>query len=113
MMAISAFMLGCVYNAEEDLVMKPKCDTDNISYSQDVAPLIQNRCLKCHAGDIRTGGVNLEGYDQMLIYVDNGRLVGAIKQLPGFSPMPQNEGMLSECNIETIDAWIAIGAPNN
>jgi hypothetical protein len=32
---------------------------------------------------------------------------------PGFSPMPQNDNKLSECNIAKIKKWIATGAPNN
>ena len=107
-------LLGCVYNSEEDL-MPPisTCETDNVSYSGEVLPIFENRCYKCHADAFRQGNINLEGYDRVKLLVDNGRLLGAIKHQPGFTPMPQNEGMLPECDIYIIQSWIINGAPNN
>jgi hypothetical protein len=75
--------------------------------------MLENRCYKCHGEGLNLGNVTLEGYDNLRRFVDNGRFFGAVRHEAGFSPMPQNEMMLSDCNITKIEAWIAEGAPNN
>lgn len=107
-------MTSCVYNSEEDLAPPSMpCNTDGVSYSGDVLPLLENRCFKCHADAIRLGNIVLEGYDNVKLLVDSGRLLGAVRHDTGFSPMPQNEGQLPECDIALIADWINVGAPNN
>lgn len=104
---------ACYYDVEEDFAKEVSCEVSTVSYLQDVAPIIANRCLKCHSAALRLGNVDLEGHGQMAIYAENGRLLGAVKRLNGFSPMPQNEAMLPDCDIMKIDSWIQAGAPNN
>ncbi len=112
--ACSLTMISCVYNSEEDLAPPSMpCNTDGITYSGDILPLLENRCFKCHADAIRLGNIVLEGYDNVKLLVDSGRLLGAVRQDPGFSPMPQNEGRLPQCDIAIIADWINEGAPNN
>ncbi len=104
---------GCYYDVEEDFEKMVDCVTDNVSYVNDIVPILENRCYKCHAVGLNLGNVTLEGYDRLKILVDNGRFLGAIRRDPGFSPMPQNEAMLPDCQIMKVAAWIENGAPNN
>ncbi len=108
--------ISCTYHNEEELYgNKPgdACNTENATYATDVLPVLQSNCYGCHKSDFASGGVNLEGYDQVKIYVNNGRLLGAINHLPGFSPMPKGGTKLPACDIEKIQKWIDAGAPNN
>lgn len=104
---------GCYYDVEEDFVMPGDCMTENVTYRSDILNIVSNRCYKCHAAALNLGNVTLEGYDRIKIYVQSGRLLGAIRRESGFSPMPQNEAMLPECDIMKIETWINNGAPNN
>jgi len=104
---------GCYYDSEELLYGSDECNTEGVSYSADVLPLIIANCYECHDAANNFGGITLEGYGQLRNYVDNGALLGVIRHSPGFSPMPKNRAQLVECNIEKIAAWVAAGAPND
>ncbi|MCG8327611.1 MAG: hypothetical protein MI974_07995 [Chitinophagales bacterium] len=104
---------GCYYDVEEELYPTLECDTENMSYTNDVLPIVQGNCYTCHDQGSNFGGVILEGYESLKTYVDNGRLLGAIRHESGFSPMPKNAPQLVACNIEKIEAWINAGAPDN
>ncbi|RMF31300.1 MAG: hypothetical protein D6765_01995 [Bacteroidetes bacterium] len=104
---------GCYYDVEEELYPSLECQVENVTYTGTILPLIRDNCYTCHDKTSNFGNVTLEGYDNLKIYVDNGRLLGAIKHEPGFSPMPQNRAPLLECEIQKIEEWIRQGAPDN
>lgn len=89
------------------------CDTNNVSFSAFVNPLIGQQCLGCHNTSSPNGGVNLQGYSNVKTYVDNGRFLGTIKHTSGYSPMPQNQAKMDDCSIAKLEAWINNGALNN
>ncbi len=106
-------LIGCTYNVDEDL--NPNCgDIANVSYSGVVVPILSANCTSCHspAGG-NQGGIRLDSYDAVKIWVNNGRLLGAIRHQAGFSAMPKNASKLPVCSINKIAAWINDGAPNN
>ncbi|MCB9265568.1 MAG: hypothetical protein H6558_11120 [Lewinellaceae bacterium] len=104
---------GCYYDVEEELYPAVECDTQGVSYSGTVQPLLSGNCYVCHSAAVNTAGITLEGYNNLKVYVDNGRFLGAIQHQPGFSPMPQGAAQLPECDILKIEQWITDGAPNN
>ena len=109
----ATLLAGCYYDVEEDLYPTLECNTQGVTFSTTIQPILQDNCLSCHSNSLSSGNINLEGYSNLKIYVDNGRFLGAIKREAGFSPMPQNQPQLVECNIAKIEAWINAGAPNN
>ena len=113
LLCLLPLLTGCYYDSEELLYGTVECPTEGVTFSADVLPLIVDNCYRCHDAANNSGGINLEGYDQLRTYVDNCELLGAIRHTPGFSPMPKNEPQLVECNIEKIAAWVAAGAPND
>jgi mono/diheme cytochrome c family protein len=104
---------GCKYDSEEDLYPNTSCDTTAVSYSSTILPILQNQCLGCHSANANSGSVNLEGYDQVKIYVDNGKLLGSIQHGSGYSPMPKDQPQLEPCTINRVASWINAGALNN
>lgn len=104
---------SCVSNVEEELYPPDVCDTLNVTYSATVAPIIEQHCFTCHGGTEPSSGIPLEGYDNLKVKVDDERLIGAIRHLPDYTPMPQDAPALSECNILKIEKWVAEGAQNN
>lgn len=107
------FFLSCVSNSEEDLYPADTCDTLQVTYSSTIAPIIQQHCFACHGGQATISGIPLEGYTNLKKKVDDARLVGAIRRLQGFSPMPQSAPSLIECDILKIEKWVAEGAQDN
>ncbi|HPG05403.1 MAG TPA: hypothetical protein P5275_03300 [Saprospiraceae bacterium] len=103
----------CYYDNEEDLYPVVECNTTNMSYANNVNPIITNNCLSCHNAQFPQGGVVLEGYSNLHNFVINGKLKGSIQHDSGFSPMPQGAAKLSSCFIQQINAWIDQGAQNN
>lgn len=104
---------SCYYDVEEEIYPDVGCDIEQITYTDDVLPIIQSNCYRCHDQANNFGGVTLEGYDNLKRFVDNDRLLGAIRHEPGFSPMPQDRAQLPECTIQKIETWVADGAPDN
>lgn len=107
-------LAACESLNEEDLFgADPVCEVQSVSYTQDVLPILQSRCLGCHASGIAQGNVVLEGIGNLTQVAASGRLVGAISHSPGYSAMPKNENKLSDCQILTIQTWVEDGTPNN
>lgn len=105
---------GCYYDKEENLYPGiANCDTANVSYSGTVLPLLQNNCYACHSTAAGQGGIILEGYANVVIRVNDGKLMGAISHASGFSPMPKNGQKLAECDIKRVQTWINAGALDN
>ena len=94
------FMLfSCERNVETE---EGDCDT-NISFAQDVSPIIDGRCLECHSGtqfpDLRTfSGIT-----------DNAAI---IRQQVVTGAMPIGS-TLTEEQIELISCWIDNGTLDN
>jgi hypothetical protein len=90
-----------------------KCNDSVYSYTGAIMPLTKTYCNGCHNSASPSGGVILDSYAGVKIVADNGKLLGAVKRLAGYSPMPQGGSMLSACNITQIEKWVQAGAPNN
>lgn len=107
------FSGGCYYDVAEVIYPDTGCDTDSVTYSGVIAPLLQANCISCHSAAVNEGGITLEGYDQVMARVTSGQLMGALNREAGYSPMPQNQPKLPNCQIEKVAVWIQEGALNN
>jgi hypothetical protein len=115
-LAVAAMLsTGCYYDVGQELYPQASytCDTAGITYSGRVLPLIQANCYSCHSGTALQGNVSLEGYGNLRVYAQNGKLAGTITHAPGYAAMPQGGGKLPPCDIESIQVWIDQGAPDN
>jgi hypothetical protein len=102
------------YKDNEQTMYPSNCNTTNVTFSQTISPIINNNCVSCHSGGINaSGGLNLTNYDEILVVVNNGKLLGSIRHDAGFKEMPQGSSPLSDCSISQVDAWITQGALNN
>ncbi|MBK8831477.1 MAG: hypothetical protein IPN60_11600 [Saprospiraceae bacterium] len=108
-------MSSCYYDVAEELYPPTTCVTDNMSLQSNIVPILERNCYVCHSvtDGPNNGNVILEGYTQLIKYVDNGQLVGAINHESGFSFMPKNAAKLGDCDISKIEHWVLDGAPNN
>jgi hypothetical protein len=117
-----SFLSSCYYDSMEELgYLGAVCDTTTVTYSGDIAPLLDGSCLTCHSAvnaDALGGGNNMEGYDNLINFVTAGDPSGSsfynsIAWVSGTSFMPKGESQLPECDINTVKAWIDQGALNN
>ncbi len=94
------------------------CDTlSDISFNNQVFPIIENNCLSCHNSTTANGGVLLNSYQNVKATAETERngtslLVGAIRYLNGFSAMPPGN-QLNKCSVRTIELWIEQGFQDN
>lgn len=89
------------------------CDTNAVTFSGSVQPILATYCLGCHSYPSPEGGVFLNDYAGVLDQVNNKRILGSIRHKAGFSAMPKNMNKLSDCEIRTVAIWIENGALNN
>ena len=103
---------GCYYDNEEDRFPSPSCDTLDMRFSIEIRDIMQANCDRCHlSGASSFSGIPFDTYDQVKEVADNGKLLDRINNAG--SPMPQDEGLMSLCNRQKIEAWVNAGAPNN
>ena len=116
---IKGMMIGlvviasCYYDNEEELYPQQACDSENVSMLNTLVPILDRSCYRCHSAAVNSGNVTLEGYDELVKYANNGRLLGAMRHESGFKAMPQDAPQLSDCDIAKFEHWIAAGVPNN
>lgn len=87
-------------------------DTQNVTFSKTIMPLLTTNCVGCHKTGNLSGGVSLENYTQVKSYVDSKRLWGSLNSLTGYSPMPPI-GKLTDCQLTVVKKWIDAGAKND
>lgn len=89
------------------------CDTANISYAQDIVPIISSRCQSCHSGPAASGGLDLTSFGILQTVALNGDLYSAVSQDGSVTPMPYLSNPIPQCEIDKIHAWVQAGAPQN
>lgn len=100
--------ISCVSNNEEELY-PCNVDTEPVTYRNTISVIIERNCAESCHGFNGTSGIFLRYYDGLKNIADAERLIGALRHLPGYSPMPQGEPQLLECDILKIEKWISEG----
>lgn len=121
---LSAVFLGSCSHEK----LTPDCSTQNMSYSQNVVPILKSNCYKCHSTGNSVGsyGWLLDSYANLTRFTNRkdtitvagvstiiSPLEGFITHTQGFLSMPYMDGKLDTCAIKQIQAWITQGAPDN
>lgn len=106
---------SCYYDKSE-LLYPSSCDTTTITYTQTVKPVLNAYCLSCHGANVYNtlgGSINLDSHANIVLAVENGNFLKAIRHEAGASPMPKSQQKMPDCQITQIEKWILSGAPNN
>jgi len=104
-----------VSEEEESALDSASIDSDvlEVSFSQDVWPILEKYALTAHGGK---GGVFLESYEDILNYVEPGNPEGSLLYRAligdGMPQMPPGNPLSDEL-IQTIHNWIEQGAKEN
>lgn len=97
----------------ENTICGLPCDPELSAFGSNIAPLVRTHCQGCHSNASQQGNVNLEGYDNIKTYIEDGSFLGSIKHEAGYAVMPPSGNPLSDCQISQIEKWISEGATNN
>lgn len=100
-----------ITSCERDEIVKiggigQNCDTNNVSFQQFIQPLIDKNCKGCHNNSKQFAGVNLEGYFNIKIVAQSGKLTSSLYRSMGAY-------ISSECDKAKIQAWINQGLKEN
>lgn len=92
----------------------------SVSFTNDVFPILQSRCINCHGGDRTEEGLVMLTYDKLMTGSDNGPVVTAgdaqnslLVELVSTQKMPKRGPKLTPPQVQVIIDWIDQGALNN
>ena len=111
-----ALLNACDYDSEEDLFGNDSCDTESISYENDIAPIIAGNCTSCHSGGTPSGNLDLADFEIVAESAQNSSYSGLLNRIgrsegePGAMPTSYK---LTQCQIDQINAWVEQGALDN
>lgn len=95
-------------------------NVENVSFSRDIYPLVERRCIKCHGGEFPSEGLSMESYESLVSGSQNGQVIVAgdannslIIEMLESGEMPKRSSNLTTEQIQLIRQWIDEGALNN
>ena len=105
----------------EQIQSLPSAATHAIQFREEIQPILETSCLKCHARGKSKGGFSLETRDALLKGGDTGSsivsgnsadslLIELVAGLDPTSVMPKKGSKLTEKQIGLLRAWIDQGA---
>jgi uncharacterized membrane protein len=100
-----------IKNGALDGVCASSCDTATVvTYQNQISSLMTRNCTSCHSGANAQKGIALDTYAEVKAYLDNGKLLSAVKGTsiqmpPGYS--------ISSCEMRQLELWKANGAKQN
>ncbi len=111
--AIVLFAVACQDDDKDITVTVPQdlCDSLDILYTQNVAPILENSgCSGTYCHGSGAGGVNLSDWVNTKAAAESPKFLKAIKHELGASAMPKGRFQLNDQQIETIECWIKSGS---
>ena len=109
MLLMMIFSISCTYDNAEELYGTRECEPDEISFSEDIMPIIATNCAiaGCHvSGQQRP---TLENYGQISANAERVEFRTSNGTMP-----PSTSGLrLSQDEINAISCWVDAGAPEN
>lgn len=91
-----------------------------ISFSAEVFPILQSRCINCHGGDRTEAELVMRSYEDLMVGGESGPVVLAedaanslLVQLITEQKMPKRGPKLTPVQIQLITDWVNQGAQNN
>jgi hypothetical protein len=112
------FLTSCYYDSEEELYENVPCINGEVSYSNDIVPILSVNCYSCHSisdAPISGDGLVLEGYNNLVLYLEGNTetFLGSIEHNGNGKPMPDEGKKLDKCSIQAFKDWIEQGKLNN
>jgi hypothetical protein len=91
-----------------------------VSFTKDVEPIFQSRCVNCHGGQQTQRGLDLTQYSSVMAGSTNGAVVvpgnpdsSTLIQMVVQGKMPKRGPQLLPGQVQILTDWVKAGAPNN
>jgi len=91
-----------------------------VSFSKDVMPILQSRCVNCHGGQHTQKGLDMTSYASLMAGGDNGTVItpgnpdqSSFIQMVVQGKMPKSGPHLLPSQIQLLTDWVKAGALNN
>ena len=91
-----------------------------VSYANDIRPILESRCGSCHMGEFVSEGLDMNTYESLLAGSQNGPVLipgdandSLLVQKITAGKMPKRGPKLTPTQIQMITDWINAGALNN
>lgn len=92
----------------------------NISFANDVYPILESRCGSCHLGEFTSADLHMDTYDDLMNGSENGHVIvpgnakeSILVEKISKGEMPKRGPKLTPAQIQIITDWINAGAQNN
>lgn len=107
---LSLILHSCYNDNEEEIYGVVTCDTTAITYAERVQPIINSSCATtgCHVSGGSAPG-NFTNFSELQSKINSGSFENRVLVQ---KDMPPNSS-LSDCELQTIQAWLDAGAQNN
>lgn len=90
------------------------------SYSQDIAPIFDSRCAKCHGSSKQDGQLDLSSFNNLMAGGKTGQVIipgnadgSKLILMVSSGKMPKKGAKLSKEQIQLLKDWVNAGAENN
>ena len=92
-----------------------KADSQDVTFTKDIAPIIYNNCTKCHRPN-EIGPFSMTNYDEIRPWAPSIKYVTSIRYMPPWKADPHysrfiGERVLTDEQIALIAEWVDNDAP--
>lgn len=98
----------------------PAAASAAVSFSKDVYPILESRCLNCHGGQSTREGLSVKTYADLMAGSDNGPVIvpgdaanSLLVELIANQKMPKRGAKLTPAQVQLIADWVEQGALEN
>lgn len=99
---------------------QPVAEGPTVSFSADVLPIFESRCIGCHGGERTQEGLDLKTHASLMAGSSNGFVVtpgdaadSLLVELVAAQKMPKRGPKLTPPQVELITNWVNQGAQDN
>lgn len=91
-----------------------------ISFANDILPILESRCINCHGGQRTSEGLDMKSYEALMAGSQNGSVItpgdaasSSFITLSAEGKMPKRGPKLTPAEVQLLTDWVNTGAPNN
>jgi mono/diheme cytochrome c family protein len=99
---------------------QPVAEGPTVSFSTDILPIFESRCIGCHGGERTQEGLDLKTHASLMAGSSNGFVVTAgdaanslLVELVADQKMPKRGPKLTPPQVQLITDWVNQGAADN
>jgi hypothetical protein len=105
---------------EPSAATQPAVEGATVSFTNDILPIFESRCIGCHGGERTQEGLDLKTHASLMAGSDNGPVVtpgdaanSLLVEMVATQKMPKRGPKLTPPQVQLITDWVNQGAPDN